>query len=66
MEVIFNTKVHDTSEKITMLLDISTFCIIGIAIIIYSINEFSKEKRRLELIKLIIGSIISDYEKNKK
>lgn len=64
-EFILSTNSKNTTGTISFILDVGTNLIIITNLIIFFISEFNKDKRRLEVIRVIIDSIIKDIEDNK-
>lgn len=59
---IFGTGTYVSTETVSTILDICTYVLISLALIIYTMTEFTKEKRRIEMIKGIVDSIIIEKE----
>lgn len=63
-DIIFNTKKHEPVESVQRLIDGLSLFVFIFSLIAFSISEFTRERRKIRVIKGVIESII--YEKENK
>ena len=65
MSKFLNNKDYFKIDNLTIFIDILNFSLFFISLFIYLINEFYREKRKIELIKGVVDSIIYEKENTK-